>query len=260
MCIQRLSDHLWRLCEHHVEYVFIAPRKLSSLTVAVFIRSLSLYLQICWQIVPGRKFFLASLLGGWGVPALSLGLSLGFSGISYRFSNTCAINHESSLGTFWIPFMAFTGLAAVLQFITFGYCIRVYLQNLMDPNNASATSSNRASQHGSSIRTATARATYRRIRKVVVLQWRGVMVVILMIVAVVDFSVVFLKLDAMQQQKKADPAEAKAWLSCLLINKGDKNKCLDLTGSVILNEPTILSVLFMVSVGTCQIQALSSLR
>ena len=150
--------------------------------------------------------------------------------------------------------MVFTGLAAILQFITFGYCIRVYLQNLMDHNITSAASSNLPSHQGSSIRTATARATYRRIRKVVALQWRGVMVVILMIVAVVDFSVVFMKLDAMQQQKKANPAEAKQWLACLFTNKGDKNKCLGLTGSVILNEPTILSVLFMVSVSACHLQ------
>ena len=74
------------------------------------------------------------------------------------------------------------------------------------------------------------------------------MVVVIMIIAVVDLSIVFLKMDAMQAQQQEDYTASKPWLTCLVVNKGDKNKCLDLTGSIILNEPTILSALFMVAV------------
>ena len=216
----------------------------------VFIRSLSLHLQICWQVSTGRKFFFASLLGGWGIPALSLGLSLALSGVSYRFGNTCHINHEKSLGAFWIPLLVFTGLAAILQLVTFAYCIRVYLQNLMDSNTASATSSNLPSHHGgSSIRTASARAAYRRIRKVVALQWRGIMVVIIMIISVVDFSIVFLKLDAMQAQAQEAGVNGgmRPWLACLVANRGDKNKCLDKIDGVILSEPIIVATIYLLS-------------
>ena len=181
------------------------------------------------------------------MPALFLGLALGFSGVSYRFGDTCHINHEKSLGAFWIPLLAFTGMAAVLQVVTFAYCIRVYLQNLMDPNVTSENSSKLPSHNNSSLRTASARAKYRRIRKVVAMQWRGVMVVILMIIAVVDNGVVFLKLDAMQTKAQQDPTEAVPWLTCLAANKADKTRCLDKANGVILNEPSILAPLFMIA-------------
>ncbi|MBE7200056.1 MAG: hypothetical protein INR70_19925, partial [Parafilimonas terrae] len=35
----------------------------------IFIRALSMNLQICWDIVPGRKFFYISQAAGWGIPA-----------------------------------------------------------------------------------------------------------------------------------------------------------------------------------------------
>ena len=74
------------------------------------------------------------------------------------------------------------------------------------------------------------------------------MVVILMIIAVVDLGVVFMRMDAMQTQQQVDFSDSKPWLTCLVVNKGDKNKCLDKTGSIILNEPTILAALYMVAV------------
>ena len=222
------------------------------LTRVVFIRSLSLHLQICWQIVPGRKFFLGSLAAGWLIPALSLGLSLGLSGVSYRFGNICHINHKRSLGTFWVPILVFTGSAAILQFITFGYCVRVYVRSLMDPNTTSGASSNAPSAlpsfQGSSIKTMSARATYRRVKKVIALQWRGIMVVIVLLISVVYFATVFITLDEKTSNEAENFSSIEPWLLCLVTNNGDKNKCLNLAGALILNEPTVLTVLYLLSV------------
>ena len=223
-----------------------------NLTLVVFIRSLSLHLQICWQIVPGRKFFLASLAAGWLIPALFLGLSLGLSGVSYRFGNICHINHKRSLGTFWIPLLVVTSSAAILQFITFGYCIRVYLRSLMDPNTTSEMSSNAPSAlpsfQSSSIKTMSASATYRRVRKVIALQWRGIMVVIVSLISAVYFATVFITLDEKTSTESVSPTSIRPWLVCLALNQGDKNKCLNLAEPLILNEPTVLTVLYLLSV------------
>ena len=137
--------------------------------VAVFLRSLSLHLQICWQAVPSTRFFYSSLVAGWGIPTLLLALSLALSGVSYRFGAICHINHDNSLGTFWGPLLAFGGLAGILQFTTLGYCIRVYLRSVMNSGSTSATSSNFQSFQGS-IKNVGARAAYKRVRKVISLQ------------------------------------------------------------------------------------------
>ncbi len=216
----------------------------------VFIRSLSLHLQICWQLVPGRKFLIGAQLAGWGIPALSLALTLVFAGVSYRFVTTCHINHKDSIPFFWAPLLTFAAGAALLQFTTFGYCVRVYIRSLLDDNDPSTNSSALPSFHGS-IRTVTARAAYRRISKVIHLQWRGIMVVINVIVTVTFFSIVFIQMDNTVTSSLAQTQQAKPWLICLITNPNDKDKCLPIVGQLVMSDSIVMAVLIVFSV-RCQ--------
>ncbi|KAI9838433.1 MAG: hypothetical protein M1837_002488 [Sclerophora amabilis] len=212
----------------------------------VFLRALSLHLQICWRVVPGQKFFYGAQIAGWGIPAVFVAIAFTLTGVSYRFGDTCHINHRYALYDFWIPLLAFTGAAIVLQFATFGYCIKVYIQSLMDDTPSSENRSGLPSYNGS-ISTATARQTYRRVRKVVELQWRGICVVILIIASVIFFSVVFASMDNMQQASLRDLPKAKEWIICLVISGGDKSQCLDLAAKLTVNEATVMAVLILLS-------------
>ncbi|MCJ1287359.1 hypothetical protein MMC26_006708 [Xylographa opegraphella] len=212
----------------------------------VFLRSLSLHLQICWQMVPGKKFAICAYLAGWGVPAISLALLLTLTGVSYRFGSTCHVNHDNSMATFWGPMLAFAGAATILQFSTFGYCIRVYVRSLIYPEETSQNSSNLPSYQGST-RTVTARAAYRRVRKVIALQWRGIIVVLLIIVDVVFFAVIFIKMDNTTTAEAEDANNELPWLVCLIANAGNKNACLSLASSIVLSEATVMAVLILLS-------------
>ena len=219
----------------------------------IFNRSLSLHLQICWQITMGKKFFYVTHALAWGVTTLLGGISLGLSGVSYRFGKVCHINHNASLGTFWGPILGFAALAAVLQFITLGYCMKVYLKNLWDPNTTSGASSSMPSTTlpsftgGSSIRTKSAKATYRRVRKVIALQWRGVVVVMILLVSAIYFAVIFQIFDNLSQQSILSPSKTEAWVFCMATNGGNKIPCLGLAGELSLSESIVLAVLFLLS-------------
>ncbi|KAI7094833.1 hypothetical protein KC352_g39319, partial [Hortaea werneckii] len=101
-----------------------------SATMWIFIRALSMNLQICWDIVPGKKFFYAAQAFGWGIPAVLFAASLTVTGLSYHFGNACLLNHKDSMADFWGPLLGIAGAAGLLQLATFGYCIHVYLKNL----------------------------------------------------------------------------------------------------------------------------------
>lgn len=214
-------------------------------------RSLSLHLQICWQIIPGKRYFYGAQVFGWGLPALLLGLSLGLTGVSYRFGNVCHINHDQSIGTFWGPILGFAAIAAILQSVTFGYCIRVYLKHLWDPNTASGASSSMPSQAptftGSSIRTKSARATYRRVRKVVALQWRGVVVVMILLISAIYFAIVFQIFDNLSIQDISDPFKTEEWVLCLVENGGKKDACLGFAAALSVSEPIVSAVLVLLA-------------
>ena len=218
----------------------------------IFNRSLSLHLQICWQKTMGIRFLYVTHALAWGVTFLLGGLSLGMSGASFRFGKVCHINHNNSIGTFWGPILGFAALAAILQFLTFGYCVRVYLRNLWDPNTTSAASSSMPSAlpsvtGASSIKTKSARATYRRVRKVLALQWRGVVVVVILLVSAVYFAVIFQVFDNLAQQAISDPTRTETWILCMVESGGHKEACLGFAGELSVSEPTVLAVLFLLS-------------
>ncbi len=207
-------------------------------------RALSLHLQICWEVVPGRKFFYGALLAGWGIPAIMLAISLSVTGVSFRFGDTCHINHDNALQVFWGPLLAVAAAAMVVQFGTLGYCIQVYLKALMDDTTTTDNSSGLPSYSGS-VRTVSA---YRRVRRVIGLQWRGILVVVVIIADVVFFSVIFVSMDNTTEAVMTDLTKAEPWLLCLVLNGGNKSACLDKASGLVVKEATVLAVLIMLSV------------
>lgn len=212
----------------------------------VFLRSLSLHLQICWQVVVGRNFMWASQVAGWGIPLLGVTLALIFSGVSFRFGKTCHINHNNSLADLWIPLLVFAGLTIIIQFATFGYCIRVYLASLAD-NTASTENSNLPS-YSNSIRTMTPRQAYRRVRRVIQLQWRGILIVLIIIADVIFFSIIFVFQDNTINNIKTNPDLAIPWLLCLMGSKGDKSVCYNDAKALAVTESAVGAVLTLLSV------------
>ena len=239
----------WGICCNIMGYVQTLSCGKSKwlITSKGFLRSLSIHLQICWQVVPGRKFFWCSLLAGWGLPVLFASIALARTGVSYRFGDTCHINHDKALEDYWGPLLAFAAVSTILQFATLGYCIRVYIRSLFKDDPTSQNSSGLPSYNGS-VRTVTARQAYRRVQKAVAIQWRGIVVVIIIIVNVVFLAVVFVSMDNTVQSVMQNFGKAEPWLSCLVINGGDKNACLSKVHGLTTPEPTVMAVLILMSV------------
>ena len=211
-----------------------------------FLRSLSLHLQICWQVLIGRNFMIFAQAAGWGVPALGLVLALVFSGVSFRFGETCHINHANSMEAFWIPLLIFAGATVVITFATFGYCIKVYLSALGD--SSATTEGSNLPTHSSTTRSNySPRQAYRRVSRVIGLQWRGIAIVLIIIADVVFCSIVFVFQDNVVQSVTNDPKIAEKWGLCLIEERGDKDKCLGKAKSLIVNQATVGAVLLLLT-------------
>ncbi|KAK2037042.1 hypothetical protein LZ31DRAFT_636284 [Colletotrichum somersetense] len=211
----------------------------------VFLRSLSLHLQICWQVVVGRNFMIFAQAAGWGIPLIGIVVALVFSGVSFRFGATCHINHKNSLADFWIPLLVFAGFTVIIQFATFGYCIKVYLASLAD--NSATTEGSSLPTYTSSIQTMSPRQAYRRVQRVIQLQWRGIAIVLIIVADVIFFSLVFVFQDNTVQAVHNDQSIAEDWVLCLMGTKGDPTKCYDKAKSLVVNEATITAVLILLA-------------
>ncbi|KAG5957362.1 hypothetical protein E4U58_006143 [Claviceps cyperi] len=210
-----------------------------------FLRSLSLHLQICWQVLVGRNFMFFAQAIGWGIPLVGITVALIFSGVSFRFGPTCHINHKNSLADLWIPLLIVAGATVILTFATFGCCVKVYLASLYD--NSEMTDKSSLPVHTSSIQLVSPRQAYRRVRRVIALQWRGIALVLIIIADVVFFSVIFVFQDDIVQSVRTNPQVSEAWVLCLVGAAGDKHACLDYASSLTLNGIWLLFLLGRIS-------------
>lgn len=195
----------------------------------------------------GRKFMYGALATGWGIPILATALAFNFTGVSFRFGDTCHINHKNSMADFWGPLLVFCAATLIIQFSTFGYCIKVYLASLADDSNTT-NSSGALPSYTNSIRTVSPRQAYRRVRRVIELQWRGILIVLVIVADVIFFAVVFVFLDNTEQEVVKSTTKALPWIKCLVKANGDQTKCFDEASALTVSESTVMAVLILIGV------------
>lgn len=74
------------------------------------------------------------------------------------------------------------------------------------------------------------------------------MIVLIIIANVVFLCIVFVTMDNTVQAARKDFRKAQSWLLCLVVNGGDKNKCLYKVGNLVKNEATVMAALILLSV------------
>ncbi|PNS20382.1 hypothetical protein CAC42_5832 [Sphaceloma murrayae] len=216
----------------------------------IFVRALSMHLQICWDISPGRRFFYWTQLLGWALPAAIFTAAITATGVSFRFGpGACHINHDNSMADFWAWLLTIAGLAVFVQFGTMFYCFHVYLRNIWadDEMDTQATESQQAPTYNSSQRAQTARAIYNRLKRVLWLQWRGLALVTAMLIDVIFFAVTFVLLDSATTESERNRVRAAPWLMCLVQNPTNPAPCFPLGQRYLVNQSTISAVVLLLS-------------
>jgi hypothetical protein len=213
------------------------------------LRTIALHLQVCWEMVIGPVFMWISFVVGLGVPVLILTLMMVFTGVSYRFGSVCHINSKDSLHDYWIPVLVFAGIGLILQFVTMGYCMYVYIKALFDPSDPTSTSNSGLPSYTSSSRTATARQAYRRVRRVLKLQWRSMALVMVILANVIYLAVTFLQLDTDLAVNASNLAKAQPWLTCLAEFQ-DPAKCTSEASSLGITEAALDAALVLLCIAS----------
>lgn len=210
------------------------------------IRTIAFHLQVCWEVVLGAKFMWMAFIFGFGIPAIGLAAMLVLTGVSFRFGKMCHINVANALYDYWIPVMVFAAAALLLQVSTMLYCTHIYLRALFD-KSAPERDCLGVPCSTASVRTVTAKQAYRRIRRVLQLQWRGVALVFIIIANVIFFAVVFIDLDHAVAPTADNIQQATPWLICLARTGGDRESCRKLAAAMGPNESTLLAVVILLS-------------
>jgi len=135
------------------------------------------------------------------------------------------------------------------EFSSFGYCLRVFFNSLWE-DSARPLSQGSAKSLPMSVASAKsqrARVIYRRLKSVLYLQWRGMLIVTIVLVDVIFFAVVFVYLDKLEESMLHDYTRVLPWVLCLIENQGDRNPCFQYSHKWLISEPTIGAMLLMIS-------------
>ncbi|KAK1071512.1 hypothetical protein LTR33_010442 [Friedmanniomyces endolithicus] len=242
--------------------------------VWILLRSLWTHLRVCADLHHSTPLFWTAQTLGWGLPALFLAISLPITGVSYQVGTTCFPNQRSAFITWFGWLLAFACLAALLQLITTGFCLWLYLRHFLHlGNNSSADSADSSSRpetalvplntsspsQNPSIPPASHRATatttpylskrlaYHRVRSLLLLQWRSIALSLFVITSTFYFGVVF---AATTRAAHADSTPSKTaaieiQAACLVLNNGRKGECLQYARGFVLGEGVVLATFYM---------------
>jgi hypothetical protein len=210
----------------------------------IVVRSVFMHLQICWDIVPGRVAIIAANVAAWSVTIALTAAVLAKVGVSYRFGGYCHVN-VGSTSTYWGWMIGFGGVALLLQAATFIYCAKVYLTAAMHGRQPASGSNTGTLSVKSASSKRQAWTAVRRLKQVLLLQWRSLAIVALAIFFIAFVCIIFIfQVDAYTMSAFANPNKVIPWVLCILQQR-DTDKCLPLIQKLIL--PQAMAVLYVIA-------------
>lgn len=207
-----------------------------------FFRTLSLHLQVVWEISLGFKFFICSDAIVWAWTVLMVIIEYYFSGFSYQLGRMCQINYANGYATFWGELFAFGGLILFFQSWTICYTIRTAFRSTLP---ISWGHRKNTSQGSSSINTKLLRSSevWRRIGKLLIMQWRFVLLVVAVFFHAIIISYALL---GSERNFAHTPPGVREWMECVIAE--GKEKCLPKAANLLPTENVVVASLAMLAV------------
>jgi hypothetical protein len=213
----------------------------------VLVRALFMHLQICWNIYITGTYYIAANIIVWSVTIALTTAVLAHVGVSYRFGGYCHVN-VGSFSTYWGWLLAFAGLSLLLQLMTFVYCTKVYLSAAFSGRQQLTSGShNQTTSIAGTTASRNARVAARRMREVLLLQWRSLLIVTVAIFTTAWVSIIFVYFDnKLTVQAFANTDTLVPWILCI-IGTQNPNQCTQLTGPIIISENMALATLYILA-------------
>ena len=129
LCLSGRITYLCRSCCRASWYSYFLP-----ITHEIVVcRTVYLHCQICWDLHVSRVPLIVLNVIGWLIPAIGLAVVFAVTEMTYTISNHCSLRVEWITKLLLIPIIVEIGCAVVVQFVTFIYCVNIFLRSLQEP-------------------------------------------------------------------------------------------------------------------------------
>ena len=190
-----------------------------------------------------------SIATGIFVPLIILTAVLTTTGFSCRMGQTSLPNHEDAIATFWVWLVVFAILGFVIQFVTTGYCVGIYIRTLRrERSNPSGRG------YGQSATRRVNLKTWANVKELFLLQWRNILVSVFVLIGSLVFFIVFWTQDSKLGNVFNDATNikpVKTWIICQTLSRGDTKECSKYVEGFTVPETSVLVALILASVSPC---------
>lgn len=202
-----------------------------------------LHISVCWDIKSKEKFEYTSLGIIFIGSAVLVAVVLSVTGVQYTFGRICYLIPHYDRPTFWGPLLAFAIASLILHFITMAYCIAVVIRPYVNCRSLGYYGSRPTVGDE---RISGAQWTASRVKKILQMQWRAILITLLVLIYVVFMAAILMQLREFHDF----PTNARrSWFECLASSNGDKMQCIQFAESLGPTEPQLWAVLSMLIVG-----------
>lgn len=206
-----------------------------------------------------------SIVLGIGIPILFLGIELGTTGLSYSLSNVCLPTGPQAFVTWFVWLLTLSAVSTIILIATILYCLWKYSLSAISAVRAGPSQpTHRSTQSTDTALAGEAepgqrpsrravrrrkRVEWARIKKVLILQWRTILLAFIILNETVYFAIVFVQQTgaSMAASHGLTPAN-REWSACLIVTKGDKTACLYQSSGLGLSKPRVVAMLLLFSV------------
>ena len=237
--------------------------------ISVCLRSIWTALRIMADFQRIELFKNISIGLGVGLPILFLAISLPITGVSYSLGNVCIPANPSALPTWFAWIIIFAAISWIIQVVTIVYCLwRFASFSLAGPSHSTEASQNSIPSVSSGGTSQTPqlqqkpltparrkRIAWRKVRSILVLQWRSIVMAFLVVNLTIYFALVFIQHTVANkaQFRTNDVTGADLeWIACLMANDGDKQKCRHGGHGLGVSEGRVAGTLILASVSILQ--------
>lgn len=197
---------------------------------------------------------ICSLIFTYGGSVVLVITALSASGASYQIGKICVLNpNAESTATTWGPGLAISVTSMLLQLFTIMYCVHIVLKPMAYEMLSVHYRERRTSADVR--RLFTAQQASSRIRKLLLMQWRLIAIVLVVAAYTAFITSVFIRLGTHDDYSEDT---IQRWFSCLASSYGgglennddDDDTCAQYTSSIRTNPAEVLAALFMIGVSS----------
>ncbi|RCH77663.1 hypothetical protein CU098_000852, partial [Rhizopus stolonifer] len=171
----------------------------------------------------------------WGIPVAMTCIAIGLHALKFEFSSLCLISIEYIFKIYFYPLAAIVCPSFLIHVCTFFYIAKAAIKEKLESDHIQTLSAENTTDIQQGV-------NHRHIVAAVKIQWRALLLTILAISTILFYWLAYMIQVSNFTNTEKDGNIILCWIECMLLSKGDQDKCYQFAKSWLPSFPLMVTV------------------